>query len=149
MALIDLVEEEIVRVPLVSTDKPQVLRELVQTLHDAGRIEDPEGVLRSVVEREAKFSTGLEGGVAVPHGRSDAVTGLKLALGIAPQGIDFASIDGDPSRLFFLLVAPPSQAGPHVEALAAIVRLVRSKPFCQALAAAQNAREAVNLIRGE
>jgi len=148
MALIDLVEEKIVRVPLASADKPHVLRELVQTLHDAGEIEDSEAVLRAVAEREAKFSTGLEGGVAVPHGRTHAVTALKLALGIAPHGVDFASIDGDPSRLFFLVVAPPSQAGLHVEALAAIVRLVRSKPFCQALVAAQDAREAVDLIRG-
>jgi len=149
MALIDLVKEKIVRVPLVTTEKPDVLRELVQTLRDAGEIEDSHAVLQCVVEREAKFSTGLEGGVAIPHGKSDAVSSLKLALGIAPQGIDFASIDGEPSRLFFLLVAPPSQSGPHVEALATIVKLGRSQEFCRALASAQDAREAVDLIRGE
>ncbi len=149
MALIDLVKEKIVRVPLVATEKPDVLRELVQTLRDAGEIEDSHAVLQCVVEREAKFSTGLEGGVAIPHGKSDAVSSLKLALGIAPQGIDFASIDGEPSRLFFLLVAPPSQSGPHVEALATIVKLGRSQEFCRALAGAQDAREAVDLIRGE
>lgn len=149
MALIDLVKEEIVRVPLVATEKPDVLRELVQTLRDAGEIEDSHAVLQCVVEREAKFSTGLEGGVAIPHGKSDAVSSLKLALGIAPQGIDFASIDGEPSRLFFLLVAPPSQSGPHVEALATIVKLGRSQEFCWALAGAQDAREAVDLIRGQ
>lgn len=148
MALIDLVREEIVRVPLVATEKPDVLRELVQTLRDAGEIEDSHAVLQCVVEREAKFSTGLEGGVAIPHGKSDAVSSLKLALGIAPQGIDFASIDGEPSRLFFLLVAPPSQSGPHVEALATIVKLGRSQEFCRALAGAQDAREVVDLIRG-
>ena len=149
MALIDLVKEKIVRVPLVTTEKPDVLRELVQTLRDAGEIEDSHAVLQCVVEREAKFSTGLEGGVAIPHGKSDAVSSLKLALGIAPQGIDFASIDGEPSRLFFLLVAPPSQSGPHVEALATIVKLGRSQEFCRALTGAQDAREVVDLIRGE
>jgi len=148
MSLIDLVQEKIVKIPLVSTDKADVLRELVQILKDAGEIEDYDAVLRAICEREEKLSTGLESGIAVPHGKTEAVSTLKLALGIAPQGVDFASIDGDPSRLFFLVVAPPSQAGLHVEALAAIVRLVRSKPFCQALVAAQDAREAVDLIRG-
>lgn len=149
MSLIDLVQEKIVRIPLASTDKADVLRELVAILKDAGEIEDYDAVLRAICEREEKLSTGLENGIAVPHGKTDAVSTLKLALGIAPQGIDFASIDGEPSRLFFLLVAPPSQSGPHVEALATIVKLGRSQEFCRALAGAQDAREAVDLIRGE
>jgi len=148
MSLIDLVQEKIVKIPLVSTDKADVLRELVAILKDAGEIEDYDAVLRAICEREEKLSTGLEDGIAVPHGKTDAVSTLKLALGIAPQGIDFASIDGEPSRLFFLLVAPASQSGPHVEALATIVKLGRSQEFCRALAGAQDAREAVDLIRG-
>jgi mannitol/fructose-specific phosphotransferase system IIA component (Ntr-type) len=149
MSLIDLVQEKIVRIPLVSTDKPDVLRELVQILRDAGEIEDFDAVLGAIREREEKLSTGLENGIAVPHGKTEAVSSLKLAMGIAPQGIDFASIDGEPCRLFFLLVAPPNQSGPHVEALAEIVKLVQSKAFCRALAGAEDAREVVELIKGE
>ncbi len=149
MSLIDLVQEDIVKIPLVSTDKPEVLRELVQILKDAGQIQDFDAVLQAVREREEKLSTGLESGIAVPHGKTDAVTSLKLALGIAPEGIDFSSIDGEPSKLFFLLVAPPNQSGPHVEALAEIVKLVQSKAFCRALAGAEDAREVVELIKGE
>lgn len=149
MSLIDLVQEDIVKIPLVSTDKPEVLRELVRILKDAGQIQDFDAVLQAVREREEKLSTGLESGIAVPHGKSDAVRSLKLALGIAPQGIDFSSIDGEPSKLFFLLVAPPNQSGPHVEALAEIVKLVQSKAFCRALADAENAHEVVELIKGE
>jgi mannitol/fructose-specific phosphotransferase system IIA component (Ntr-type) len=149
MSLIDLVQENIVKIPLVSTDKPGVLRELVGILQDAGQIDDFDSVLQAVREREEKLSTGLESGIAVPHGKTEAVTSLKLALGIAPQGVDFSSIDGEPSRLFFLLVAPPNQSGPHVEALAEIVKLVQSKAFCRALAGAEDAREVVELIKGE
>lgn len=149
MSLIDLMQEDIVRIPLVSTEKSDVLRELVGILKDAGQIEDFDAVLQAVRDREEKLSTGLESGIAVPHGKTDAVTNLKVALGIAPQGIDFSSIDGEPSKLFFLLVAPPNQSGPHVEALAEIVKLVRSKAFCRALAGAENAREVVELIKGE
>lgn len=147
--MIDLVQEKIVKIPLVSTDKADVLRELVQILKDAGEIEDYDAVLRAICEREEKLSTGLESGIAVPHGKTEAVSTLKLALGIAPQGIDFASIDRKPSQLFFMLVAPPNQSGPHVEALAEIVKLVQSKAFCRAVTAAKDAHEVVELIKGE
>ena len=149
MSLIDLVQEKIVKIPLVSTDKADVLRELVQILKDAGEIEDYDAVLRAICEREEKLSTGLESGIAVPHGKTEAVSTLKLALGIAPHGVDFASIDRKPSQLFFMLVAPPNQSGPHVEALAEIVKLVQSKAFCRAVTAAKDAHEVVELIKGE
>jgi len=149
MALIDLVEEKIIKTPLESKDKPDVLRELVQILKDAGKIDDFDAVLKAVQDREDKLSTGLESGIAVPHGKTTAVSSLKLALGIAPQGIDFDAMDKQPSRLFFLLVAPPNQSGPHVEALAEIAKLAQSKAFCKALTSADNAQEVVELMKGE
>jgi fructose-specific phosphotransferase system IIA component len=149
MALIDLIKEETIKIPLISNDKPEVLRELVQILVDAGEISDLEAVLKSVHEREDKQSTGLEEGIAIPHCKSDAVSTLKLAIGIAPQGIDFNSLDGKPSKLFFLMLASPKQAGPHVQALAEIAKLVRSKAFCNALTSAENAQEVVKIFRGD
>lgn len=149
MALIELVQEKIVKTPLESTDKPDVLRELVQILQDAGEIDDFDAILTAVQDREDKQSTGLQDGIAVPHGKTTAVTRLKLAIGIAPQGIDFDSLDKAPSKLFFLLVASPDLAGPHVEALAEIAKLAQSKAFCKALANADSAQEAVELLKGE
>ena len=149
MALIELVAENIVKIPLESTDKPDVLRELVQILKDAGEIDDFDGVLKAVQDREDKQSTGLEDGIAVPHCKTEAVSSLKLAIGIAPQGIEFDSVDGQPSKLFFLLVASPGLSGPHVEALAEIAKLACSKAFCKALASADSAAEVVELLKGE
>jgi len=149
MALIDLIKEEIIKIPLVSNDKPEVIRELVQILVDAGEISDFDAVLKSVHEREDKQSTGLEEGIAVPHCKSNAVSTLKLAIGIAPQGIDFNSLDGKPSKIFFLMLASPNQSGPHVAALAEIAKLVRSKAFCNALISAENARKVVKTFRGD
>ncbi len=80
MALMELVKENIVKVPLESADKPDVLRELVQILKDAGQINDYDAVLAAVQEREDQQSTGLEGGFAVPHAKTDAVDCLKLAV---------------------------------------------------------------------
>ena len=149
MALIDMVVEKIVKIPLESKDKPDVLRELVQILKDADEIDDFDTVLKAVQEREDKQSTGLEKSFAVPHCKTAAVSSLKLAIGIAPQGIDFDSLDGEPSKLFFLLLAPPGQAGPHVEALAEIAKLACSNAFCKALIRSENAREVVELMKGE
>jgi fructose-specific phosphotransferase system IIA component len=149
MGLLDLVSEDIVKVPLASKDKPDTLRELIQILKDAGEIDDLEAVLKAVREREDKQSTGLERGIAVPHGKTAVIPSMKLAIGIAPEGIDFDSLDGKPSRLFFLLLAPPNQSGPHVQALAEIAKLARSQAFCEALAHAENAREVVKLMKGE
>jgi len=149
MSLIDMVAEKIVKIPLVSKDKPDVLRELVQILKDAGEIDDFDAVLKAVQEREDKQSTGLEKSIAVPHAKSTSVSRLKLAIGIAPEGIDFDSLDGEPSKLFFLLVAAPDQSGPHVEALAEIAKLANSKSFCKALTNSDNAREVVELMKGE
>ena len=149
MALIDMVMEKIVKIPLESKDKPDVLRELVQILKDAGEIDDFNTVLKAVQEREDKQSTGLEKSIAVPHAKTTAVSSLKFAIGLAPQGIDFDSLDGELSKLFFLLVASPGQAGPHVEALAEIAKLASSTSFCKALIRSENAREVVELMKGE
>jgi PTS system nitrogen regulatory IIA component len=149
MALVDMVSPEIVKVPLESTGKPAVLRELVQVLKDAGRIADTENALAAVNQREQLGSTGLELGIAVPHAKTGAVKTLTLAIGISPQGIDFSALDGKPSRLFFLMLAPPNQPGPHVQALAEIAKLSRSRSFCDALMSARSAGEVVRLFRDE
>jgi len=147
MSLIDLVVEKIVKVPLESKDKPGVIRELVQILKDAGEINDFDAVLQAIQDREFKGSTGLQDGIAVPHGKTDAVSTLKLAIGIAPEGIDFDSLDNKPSNLIFLLVAPPGMSGPHVEALAEIAKIANAKAFCKALVSAGSAQEVVELMR--
>jgi fructose-specific phosphotransferase system IIA component len=147
MALVDLISEEMVKVPLTSTDKPGVLRELLQILKDAGMIEDFDKVLEAIFKREELGSTGLEEGIAVPHAKTDAVKSLTIAIGISPQGIDFHSLDGKPSKLFFLMLAAPDQSGPHIEALAEIAKLSKSRAFCNALINAQSAKEVVALFR--
>ena len=149
MTMMNLIREEIVKVPLASDNKLDVMRELVQILKDAGEIDDVNGVLSAVQEREDKQSTGLEDGIAIPHAKAEAVDGLRLAIGIAPQGIDFDSLDGKPSKLFFLLLASPDSAGPHVVALAEIAKMAQSKAFCRALSNAETAAEVVELMKGE
>jgi mannitol/fructose-specific phosphotransferase system IIA component (Ntr-type) len=149
MALVDLISPGIVKVPLESTGKPAVLRELVQILKDAGKIADVERALTAVNQREQLGSTGLELGIAVPHAKTDTVKTLTLAIGVSPRGIDFSSLDAKPSRLFFLMLAPPNQSGPHIQALAEIAKLSHSRSLCDAIVNARSAEEVVRLFRDE
>ena len=147
MAMIDLISPEVVKVPLVSKTKTEVIRELVQHLLDAGRIPEFQPAYDAVIARENLASTGLEMGIAVPHAKTKAVRSLTVAIGISHQGIDFESVDGKPSRLFFLLLAPPDQSGPHIEALAEIARIAKSPTFLRMLVSATTAREVVELFK--
>jgi mannitol/fructose-specific phosphotransferase system IIA component (Ntr-type) len=147
MALADLVSREVVKVPLVSRTKDELIRELVQILKDAGRIADADAVCRGVFERESLGSTGLEKGIAVPHAKTPAVADLCIAIGISPGGVDFDSLDGEPSALFFLILAPPDKSGPHIQALTEIAGISRSNIILKALKGAKTADEVVSLFR--
>ena len=147
MALVDLITTEVVKVPLMARDKLGVIDELVQVLVGAGKITDREKVLDAIHKREAMGSTGLELGIAVPHAKTEAVKEIIMAIGVSPQGIEFDAIDGKPSTLFFMILAAPDQSGPHIEALAEIAKLSKSKAFLSALIAASSTEEVVELFR--
>lgn len=147
MALVDLISSEVVKVPLTADNKPAVLRELIQILKDSGKIDDFDNVLEAIHKREEMGSTGLELGIAVPHAKTEEVKSLTVAIGISPEGIEFESLDGKPSQLFFLMLAPPNQSGPHIEALAEIAKLSRSRAFISTLINARSSQEVVELFR--
>jgi fructose-specific phosphotransferase system IIA component len=149
MAFIDLVEPKIVKVPLEAKSKEGAIRELLQLLVDAGYLQDFDSAYDALLERESKGSTGLENGIAVPHAKTATVSNLTLAIGIAPEGIDFRALDGNPSHLFFLMLAPPDQSGPHIEALSEIAKVTQSKGFRKMLVNAEDAEEVIELLREE
>ena len=140
MLLTDLLSLERVRVPLSARDKPGAIRELAQLLvEQAGG--DLEDVVTAVEEREAVLSTGIGHGVAIPHGRSPTVPTLALVCGSTAEAIPFDAIDGEPVRLFFMLVGPERCAGQHVKALGRIARLVRGDALRRRLLAAASPEE--------
>lgn len=147
MALIDLITPEVIKVPLSATTKSGVIEELTELLVSAGKIAEAGPVLDALQQRESLGSTGLEKGIAVPHCKTTAVDTVTLAIGIAPEGIEFDAIDGQPSTLFFCMLAPPDQSGPHIEALSEIARLTQSQSFCRLLIGSQSPAEVVELFR--
>lgn len=135
MLLRELLTLDRIRLPLVARDKRGALRELSELLaaRSGGNASD---VLASVEDREAKMSTGIGFGVAVPHGRAASVHDLSLVCGVAPAGISFDALDGEPVRLVFLIVGPESAASQHVKVLSRIARLVRQESVRAALLSA-------------
>lgn len=146
MLLTELLTPERVKVPLAARTKDAVLEELVGVLGAEGAVADPAAVLRAVHQREAVLSTGIGGGVAIPHGKAEGVEGLAMAAGVAAEPLDFAALDGQPVRLFFLLVGPESAAGLHVKALSRISRLVRRDDLRERLASATTPAEFMAVV---
>jgi mannitol/fructose-specific phosphotransferase system IIA component (Ntr-type) len=111
-------------VPLAARDKRGIIGELAARLvaRSGGQLDE---VLRAIDERESVLSTGVGFGVAIPHARSSAVRELSIVGGVSAEPVPYDSIDGEPVRLFFLIVGPESSAGLHVKILSRIARLVR------------------------
>lgn len=140
MLLSELLTAERVLVPLSARDKRGVIAELTRHLvnHSGGKFAE---VLGAIEEREAVLSTGIGFGVAIPHARSSAVTELSLVCGVSPLPVPFDSIDGEPVRLFFLIVGPEASAGQHVKVLSRIARLVRREELREELCQARTPAE--------
>jgi mannitol/fructose-specific phosphotransferase system IIA component (Ntr-type) len=133
-----------IRVPLRARDKSGVLRELVELLvNGTGAVDE---VLGAILERERQFPTGIGYGVAVPHGKTPALTTLGVVAGTTPAPVPYETIDGQPVRLFFLLASPESLAGQHVKVLSRISRLVRREPVRQRLLQASSSEEFHRLL---
>lgn len=146
MLLTDLLTPERIRIPLRARDKDALLSELVDIV-TAGDAIDEDEVLRAVRERESVLSTGIGHGVAIPHGKSSALPQLRMAAGRTAEPIEFDALDGQPVRLFFLLVGPETAAGPHIKALSRISRLVRRDDIRDRLVSARDAREFLEALR--
>ena len=149
MALVDLMEERIIKVPITSSSKVDILKELVDVLYDAGKVSDVQKAVDALIARENQGSTGLEAGIAVPHAKTDAVNDIAMALGISPSGVDFEAADGKPSHLFFLILAPPDKPGLHVELLSEIARLCGSPSVVKALMQANSSKDVIEIFQDD
>ena len=117
MKLLDFVVRESVIVDLQATGKEEAIREMVGSLHRAGKLanDDLESVIRAILGREELGSTGIGQGVAVPHTRHPTLHRLIGTVALSRRGVDFAALDGEPVDIFFLLVSPQNQPGDHSE----------------------------------
>ncbi len=148
MKFSDFVASEAIRSHVHAGSKEGVVREMAQSLVDAGKIAaaDLEGIDKAILKRDELGSTGIGRGVAVPHTKHPSVSKLVGTVAVSQEGIDFQSLDGEPVQLFFLLVSPPDRPGDHLRALENISRQLRDESFCRLLKAAKEPVDIQHLL---
>ena len=149
MRIDDFLAEDMVVSALEGRKKDDVIEELAEVVSRHHPEIDHWRLVGALQDRERLNSTALGEGVAIPHGRLPGVKRVVAAFGRSPQGVDFNSLDGKPTHLFFLLVAPEDSAGAHLKALARISRLLKDESFRARLMQAEDAATLYRIIREE
>lgn len=149
MKILDILNKDCIIPELRSQNKKGVLEELTRALSSFKAALNREALVEILLEREHLGSTGIGDGIAIPHGKIQDLDELILSFGRSTRGIDFDSMDGRPTHLFFLLIAPENSAGIHLRALAKISRLLKSAHFRQRLMEAGNREEIFQVIQEE
>jgi len=145
----DILTADMVVPALRGRTKGEIIDELAGVVA-AGHPEiDRARLVQALEDRERLNSTALGEGVAIPHGKLPGLRRVVAAFGRSPGGVDFQSLDGKPTHLFFLLVAPEDSAGAHLKALARISRLLKDEAFRRRLIEAGTANELYAIIREE
>jgi PTS system nitrogen regulatory IIA component len=149
MKVVDFLRPDLVMASLRGGSKSDVLAEMAKHLAANQSGIDPEGLRKVLEERELLASTAIGDGIAIPHGKLDSVNQLLGVLGRSVEGLEFDSIDGKPTHLVFMLVAPASSTGIHLKALARLSRLFRDALFRQRLIEASDAAAMYKVITEE
>lgn len=133
MKIADILSGDLIIPELTSKNKKEVLEELVSVIVKQNNLINKEELIEVLLEREKLGSTGIGDGIAIPHGKLKNIDTLLASFGKSIDGVDFDSMDGKSTHLFFLLVAPENSAGIHLKALARISRLLKDSSFKQDL----------------
>lgn len=146
MKILDVLSSDAINIDLKAKDKKGVLSELVAPVASFSGSSHEE-LVRVLMERERLGSTGIGGGIGIPHGKLRKLNSLVLGFGLSRRGVDFESMDGRPTHIFFLLLTPENSAGLHLKLLARISRLLKDDDFKAQLMRADNAQDILNVIR--
>ena len=145
--LSEFFEEDLFLPAIQATDKEGVLQALVDSLVAAERIQHGDVLMEMLRQRERLGSTGIGRGVAVPHGRSLAITRLTVVLGVVPDGVEFDAIDKKPVNLVFLIVAPPQErTNLYLPVLGKIVETVKSAKARRRILKAADFDEVIEIL---
>ncbi|GAA4314633.1 fructose-specific PTS transporter subunit EIIC [Streptomyces venetus] len=144
----DMITADLVDLDLSADTKEAAARALAERMVAQGRVTDLDGFLADVAAREAQMPTGLDGGIGIPHCRSEHVTEPTLAFGRSANGIDFGAADG-PADLIFLIAAPAGADDAHLTILSSLARQLMNTEFTDALRSVGDAAAAAALIRGD
>ncbi len=148
MKILDVLEADAVIIDLASRDKKGVIEELAAPVADITGVDHVE-LVRVLLDRERLGSTGIGGGIGIPHGKLKSLDRLILGFGRSKTGVSFESMDRRPTHIFFLLVTPENSTGLHLKLLARISRILKNEDFKERLLAATEREEVLQAIREE
>lgn len=147
MILQDVLLPEFIKVDMEAEDKDEAFEELVDYYCQAGKSNARDEILEAIVTREAKMSTGIHKGIAVPHGKTSAVNNLRGVLGISRKGVQYDSLDGEPVYLLFMLISPMEDSEKHLRLLKHLAELIEIPQFQIELQAQKEPNGAFKVIR--
>jgi nitrogen PTS system EIIA component len=148
MKILDALQMEAILPDLKSRTKTEVLGELAAPVAHLAGIHGND-LVRVLLERERLGSTGIGSGIGIPHGKLKDIDNLYIGFGLSRAGVDFESLDGQPTRIFFLLVTPENSMGLHLKLLARISRILKNELFRQRLMQAGTRAEIFSIIKEE
>ncbi len=134
---------------LKAESKQEVIHELIDMLVSTKKIRNRNQALEAVLEREKTMSTGMQYGIALPHGKTDSVKEMCVAIGFKRGGIDFQSLDGQPSQIFIMVLSPAGTAGPHLQFLAGISSLLNNEESRNRLLACRTPKDVFAFFAGD
>ena len=146
MNLKKVLTEDSILLPLKANTKQGVIEEMVSFLAEAGKVGDHAAALNAVLARETKMSTGMQHGIAIPHGKTDSVSELIVAIALKPEGVDFGAMDEKPSTIFVMTLSPENHTGPHIQFLAEVSKLLSQEALRAKLLAAKNEEDVLTLL---
>lgn len=151
MRLTDFIEPRRILLPFEAATRWEAIERMLAHLVTIGslRREDQAGALEAIRHREEARSTGMEHGIALPHGPVDFLSRVEAVLALAPGGVPFDSIDGRPAKIVLLLLVPRNRLQKHVRTLAGIARLLNDEELRVSLLSAGSAEDAYRLLREE
>lgn len=146
MDLREALSESVVSCDLPGRNKQEVLSALMDMLMATGKVHDREAAMKSILDREEGTSTGIQNGVALPHGKTYAVDDLVACLGITKEGVDFDALDGEKCRIFIMTLSSINRAGPHVRFFSEVSKLLRDPAKRDRLLAAASPKEVLEIL---
>ncbi len=146
MRIIELLDKNSIQLSAAPANKAQALEQAIALMEKSGKIADAEAYKKCVFAREEESTTGIGEGIAIPHGKCDAVKEPGLAAMVIPNGVDFDSLDGEPVTLLFLIAAPNSKDNVHLDVLSKLSVMLMDEEFTKALREAKSAEEFLQII---
>ncbi len=145
MKILDVLRKETILTDLKSKDKKGVIEELVASISQVTGKNSNE-LVQVLLERERLGSTGIGGGIGIPHGKLANLESLIMGFGLSRKGVEFESMDGRPTHLFFLIITPENSTGLHLKLLARISRILKNDSFKKKLMKASDSNDVYSII---